>query len=80
MCLLRCQSERDRLFYHLSNVFPSSSVKTVMESNPDIQDPRKLCESILQLHRGFESPLKSPSNEPPKWYSFISYSKVINET
>ncbi|KAF8366435.1 rege-1, partial [Pristionchus pacificus] len=61
-----CQSERERLFFHLSNVFPSSSVKTVMESNPDIQDPRKLCESILQLHRGFESPLKSPSNEPPK--------------
>ncbi|GMT00749.1 hypothetical protein PENTCL1PPCAC_22923, partial [Pristionchus entomophagus] len=56
-----CRNERERLFYHLSNVFPSSSVQTVMESFPEEKDPRKLCESILLLHRRFESPLKSPS-------------------
>ncbi|GMR53795.1 hypothetical protein PMAYCL1PPCAC_23990 [Pristionchus mayeri] len=60
------KAERDRIAFHLSNVFPYSSVKSVMESFPDEKDPRKLCESILQLHRGFESPLKCPSNLPPK--------------
>ncbi|GMT28709.1 hypothetical protein PFISCL1PPCAC_20006, partial [Pristionchus fissidentatus] len=53
------RSERERLAFHLSNVFPSSSVQAIMNSFPNENDPRKLCESILQLHRGFESPLMS---------------------
>lgn len=43
--------ERDKLYFHLSNLFPEEQVRTVMEMNPEETNPQRICAAILNMFR-----------------------------
>lgn len=43
-------SERDKLYYHLSSIFPEDQVRTVMEMNPEESNPQRVCAAILSMY------------------------------
>lgn len=43
------KSERDKLYFHLSSIFPEEQVRTVMEMNPEETNPQRICAAILNI-------------------------------
>ena len=43
------KSERDKLYFHLSSIFPEEQVRTVMEMNPEETNPQRICAAILNM-------------------------------
>lgn len=46
--------DRQKLQYHLSQLFPETIVAAVMQSHPTETDPQKLCQRILAFQNGFK--------------------------
>lgn len=46
---LSFQETRNRLQYHLINIFPKEQVQVVMSMYPDEIDPQKICATILAM-------------------------------
>ncbi|KAI1729641.1 zc3h12a-like ribonuclease NYN domain-containing protein [Ditylenchus destructor] len=46
--------DRQKLQYHLSQLFPETIVAAVMQSHPMESDPQKLCQRILAFQNGFK--------------------------
>ena len=42
-------SERDKLYYHLSSIFPEDQVRTVMEMKPEVSDASTICSAIISM-------------------------------
>jgi hypothetical protein len=44
---------RQRLQYHLSQIFPESAVLAVMAAHPKETDAQRLCQRIMAAQKGF---------------------------
>ncbi|KAH7710754.1 n4bp1-pending-prov protein [Aphelenchoides avenae] len=45
--------EREKLQYHLCQLFPEATVLAVMSAHPEERDPQSLCQRILAFQKGF---------------------------
>ena len=55
MVLGNSDDQRNKLQYHLCQLFPESTVLAVMSAHPDEADPQKLCQMIIAFQKGFEN-------------------------